>query len=75
MAYAYSADPDQIAPEGAVWSGSTLFAIPMYFKNQLPEKQNLVKKSMKQSVWNFRIFTVCLWGEIRKKKSKKNLEL
>ena len=24
-----SADPDQTAPEGAVWSGSTLFAIPL----------------------------------------------
>ena len=23
-----SADPDQTAPRGAVWSGSTLFAIP-----------------------------------------------
>ena len=29
MAYANSADPDQTAPEGAVWSGSTLFAIPL----------------------------------------------
>ena len=28
MAYANSADPDQTAPDGAVWSGSTLFAIP-----------------------------------------------
>ena len=28
MAYANSADPDQTAPEGAVWSGSTLFADP-----------------------------------------------
>ena len=27
-AWANSADPDQTAPEGAVWSGSTLFAIP-----------------------------------------------
>ena len=27
MAYADSADPDQTAPEGAVWSGSTVFAI------------------------------------------------
>ena len=24
----YSADPDPTAPRGAVWSGSTLFAIP-----------------------------------------------
>ena len=26
--WATSADPDQTAPKGAVWSGSTLFAIP-----------------------------------------------
>ena len=26
--WANSADPDQTAPRGAVWSGSTLFAIP-----------------------------------------------
>ena len=29
MTYANSADPDQTAPSGAVWSGSTLFAIPV----------------------------------------------
>ena len=29
MAYANSADPDQTAPKGAVWSGSILFAIPL----------------------------------------------
>ena len=29
MTYANSADPDQTAPEGAVWSGSTLFAIQL----------------------------------------------
>ena len=29
MTYANSVDPDQTAPEGAVWSGSTLFAIPL----------------------------------------------
>ena len=29
MAYANSADPDQTTPEGAVWSGSTLFAIQL----------------------------------------------
>ena len=27
-AWANSADPDRTAPTGAVWSGSTLFAIP-----------------------------------------------
>ena len=29
MAHANSADQDQTAPEEAVWSGSTLFAIPL----------------------------------------------
>ena len=29
MAYANSSDSDQTAPEGAVWSESTLFAIPL----------------------------------------------
>ena len=29
MAYANSADPDQTAPEEAVWSRFTLFAIPL----------------------------------------------
>ena len=29
IAYANSADPDQTAPEGAVWSGSTLYVIPL----------------------------------------------
>ena len=29
MTYANSADPDQTAPSGAVWSGSTLFAIQL----------------------------------------------
>ena len=29
IAYANSEDPDQTAPEGAVWSGSTLFVIPL----------------------------------------------
>ena len=44
MAYANSAYPDQTAPEGAVWSGSALFAINRYFKKQLHKKQNLGKK-------------------------------
>ena len=29
MAYANSADLDQTTPEGEVWSGFTLFAIPL----------------------------------------------
>ena len=49
MTYANSADPDQTAPSGAVWSGSALFAFPLstkYFKKQLHKKQNLGKNSM-----------------------------
>ena len=29
MSFANSVDPDQTAPEGAVWSESTLFATPL----------------------------------------------
>ena len=34
MAYANIGDPDQTAPSGAVWSGSTLFAIHKVFKEK-----------------------------------------
>ena len=34
---ANSVDPDQTAPKGAVWSGSTLFA-EMTFKSQAEDK-------------------------------------
>ena len=46
MTYANSADLDQIAPKGAIWSESTLFAIPLYFQKQLHKKQNLG-----QNIW------------------------
>ena len=59
MTYANNADPDQTAPEGAVWSGSTLFVIPLsifriytvchstkYFQKQLHKKDNLGQNSM-----------------------------
>ena len=47
MTYANRVDPDQTAPEEAVWSGSTLFAIPpSYFKKWLHKKQNLGQNSM-----------------------------
>ena len=40
MAYTNSLDPDQTALEGAVWSGSTLFVIPLsILKKQLQKKQ------------------------------------
>ena len=60
IAYANSADPDQTAPEGAVWSGSSLFAIPLssWRKKCIMKKQTLGKNSMIESVWNFRTFTV-----------------
>ena len=47
MTYAYSAGPDQTAPEGAVLSGSTLFAIPLsIFSNRCIIKQNLGQNSI-----------------------------
>ena len=47
MTYANSEDPDQTAPEGAVWSGSTLFAIPLsILRNSCIKKQNLVQNSI-----------------------------
>ena len=45
MAYANSADPDQTVPEGAVWSGSVLFAIPLSIL-KTTKKQILRHKSM-----------------------------
>ena len=50
MTYANNADPDKTAPGGAVWSGSTLFAIQLsFFKKQLHKKQNLGQSVIK---WN-----------------------
>ena len=45
MTYANSADPDQ-TPEGAVWSGSSLFAIPLNVVSNNYIQQNL------GNVWN-----------------------
>ena len=46
MAYTNSADPDQTAPKGAVWSGSTLFAIPLsILRNNCIKKQKLGQKN------------------------------
>ena len=48
MTYANSTDPDQTAPEGAVWSGSTLFAIPLSIL-----RNNCIKSKFKAKiVWN-----------------------
>ena len=59
MAYANSADPDQTAPSGAVWSGSTLFAIILgilikWKKKQKKKKQKKTKqKKNKHKKQNF----------------------
>ena len=44
---ANSADPDQTAPKGAVWSGSTLFAIPLIIL-----RNNWKSKKLAKKVWN-----------------------
>ena len=49
MAYANSLDPDQTACEGAVWSGSTLFAIP---PSILRKKKCIKSKLWAKKVWN-----------------------
>ena len=47
MAYANSIDPDQTAPSGAVWSGSTLFAIPpSILRKNCIKKQTSSQKGM-----------------------------
>ena len=59
MTYANSADPDQTAYEGAVWSGSTLFAIPLsILTKQLHKRQNVG-----QNIQNFRTFTNSKGGQ------------
>ena len=46
LSNANSADPDQTVPSGAVWSGSTLFAIPVSILGNNCIKQNLRQKSL-----------------------------
>ena len=53
MAYAESADQDQTAPEGAVWSVSTLFAISLSIlrknciKTKFTQRKKYEKKYLK----------------------------
>ena len=67
MAYANSADPDQTAPEGgpeggrqhseapegAVWSGSTLFAIPLSILRNYCIKSKISAKKVWNKVFDF----------------------
>ena len=47
MLNTYGKCPKNSNTKGAVWSGSTLFAIPLnYLKKLLHKKQNLSQKSM-----------------------------
>ena len=51
MAYANSVDPDEPAPEGAVWAGSTLFAFPLsILRNNCMKRKSLKKKKKKRGV-------------------------
>ena len=53
MPYANSADPDQTAPDGAVWSGSSLFAIPhSILRDKCAKSKRLARK-----VWN-KVFAI-----------------
>ena len=47
MSYANSADPDQISPEGAVWSGATQYVIQwsIALKAEFREKKYGIKWS------------------------------
>ena len=48
ITYSNSIDPDQTAPEGAVWSGSTLFAILLsILRNRNQAKKKLWNKVFK----------------------------
>ena len=47
IAYANSVDPDQTAPEGAVWSGSTLFVIPLSIL-----RNDRIKSKQTKKEWN-----------------------
>ena len=51
MAYANSADPDQTAPEGAVWSDSTLFTIPLYILRNNCIKSKISVKTEQNKVF------------------------
>ena len=64
MAYANSADPDQTAPKGAVWSGSTLFAIPLSILRKNYIKSKIQAKKLCKVFGIFDISTLPLAGNV-----------
>ena len=55
MAYATSVDSGQSAPEGAVWSGSTLFAIPLrILRNTLQPLYNTIRYNTDLDITRFK---------------------
>ena len=66
MAYANSADLDQTAPEEAVSSDSTLFAIPLtILRNSCIKKQNLGQEIMKLTLILLNLDISCLCKQCR----------
>ena len=61
MTYANDVDPDQNVPEEAVWSGSTLFAIPLRtLRNNCIKKQNLGQKEKRNGIKCSKFKDTCL---------------
>ena len=65
ICYANGVDTDQTAPQGAVWSGSTLFAIPLsilrkknHRKSKFKEFKYLLYHNISDLIMNKRIFRV-----------------
>ena len=64
MVYANSADPDQTAPEGAVWSGSTLFAFLLSILRNSCIKSKIYAKRVKNNVFGILGHLLKVWGII-----------
>ena len=70
---ANSADPDQTAPRGAVWSGSTLFAIPSAYSLCIFSKEKPSCSTFRVNTINFRVSKILggLWYLLNWKCSSK----
>ena len=53
MAYANNADPDQTAPSKAVWSRSTLFAVPLSIL-----RNNYMKTKFRPKMYGNKVFEI-----------------